>query len=414
MTTRPTAVVSGLGPNGALAVLQLLRSGFDVVAAEQRPRHERPIHVGVRRSWLDAVGAVSAGDGDLLRRVTATTSPIAHSERRGPHGDETTTTVDEAASGATADRLRAAPIVHARIDELERAFAAHLDALARDGGRLTLRRGRRVVVVPGAGGRSTVELIDENGAPPILLAPDLVVIAEGGKSVNARRLDVRAVKLSPPRHYLSVHVRTPIGPITRRVDGEAGSCWATGHADPAKGTWIVVETAAPAASLGRDAFDEAAFVVGARRLLDASAGLDQGPLAAIDHPFRGTFRFEQQLLLRPAFGDDVVFFGDCAGMGHHAHCSGLELGACDAAALAILAADLAGGGARRAAVDAYAAAVRRSRVELAAFGLAEYDPALTRCGAAEVEAVVDEAARDPAFEPDRALVERMRTARRAP
>jgi hypothetical protein len=206
---------------------------------------------------------------------------------------------------------------------------------------------------------------------------------------------------------LSVHVREAIGPVTRRVDAPGVSCWATGHADRAKGTWLVVEIPEPPSSAGRHAFDDDAFCAGAALLFDAPMQRDD-LLASIDHPFRGTFRFEQQMLLRPSHGDDVVFLGDCAGMGHHAHCSGLELGACDGAALRDLAAELAGGAARAAAVLGYAARVRRSRVELLAFGMPEYHPAAALVSTALVQSVVDEAERDPDFLPDRALTERLR------
>lgn len=70
---RPTAVVSGIGPNGVLAALTLLKGDFDVTLVEQRPQASRNIHLGVRGSYLRALEALAPR---LYEQVQAILSPI--------------------------------------------------------------------------------------------------------------------------------------------------------------------------------------------------------------------------------------------------------------------------------------------------------------------------------------------------
>jgi len=367
-----TAVVSGLGPNGMLATLQLLASGAEVTAVEQRTTYARAIHLSLRRSYFDDVRAI---DSQLCAKLEAIASPIEEAQwlvaRRG-----TMTRVVERPSAAVpssldvAGRLRQTPSVHVRLDELERVFFDHLAQLS-DTTPLTLLRGHQLTLLRSDDNDrySAVCTARTRGDVVFVDAPDLVVIAEGGKSPTAAALGKRSRKLSAPRLYISVHVDVPLGPITRRLDtqveipggGHVDVCfWATGHRDPSKGTWLVLEVPAllhagkASHTFDRDYFDNASM-----RLLDLSA-----PPTLTTHGLMGTFRFEQQLLIDPTAGENVVIFGDAAGMGHHSLGTGLEVGACDLSPL------------RRAietsTTTEYAKAVVASRICLLAFGMREY------------------------------------------
>ncbi|MDP2342794.1 MAG: hypothetical protein Q8O67_17695 [Deltaproteobacteria bacterium] len=352
------AVVSGLGPNGMLATLALLRAGWRVTAVEQRERYVRAIHLSLRQSFFDDVAAVDAGLAAALRSIASPIEKLEHVG--GPTTAPRSVTLGPNAS--VRERLLQPAVVHVPLDELERCFALHLEALARTHP-LEIKRG--VFDVDGAAdGPLSVRV----GADT-LGTPDLIVVAEGGKSPTARRLARTPVRLSSPKFYISVHVDHALGPVSRRLDSDVVvggqrvgvSSWATGHRDPAKGTWVVVEIPeALHAGRGSQTFDRPYFDDVAVRLLGLSS-----PPAVTPGGFSGTFRFEQQLLLAPTAGTNLVFFGDAAGMGHHALGTGLELGACDLRALR----DVVDGG----PLSAYADAVRASRVVLLAFGMREYD-----------------------------------------
>ncbi len=337
------AVVSGLGPNGMLAALKLRAEGFEVVAADQRPAHTRTIHLNLRQSWLDTVRAL---DSALASKLEAVTTPIASFEGGAPQPGP----LSREATGRSGlwRRLSVPPSLHVRLDELERVFQAHLAALPG----VEVLRDTRVSVLGEHwfSARLNGRLVEK---------PSLIVAAEGGKSPTARALGLEMVKVSAPRFYISVHVDYSLGPVTRRLDVDGVSYWAVGHGDPARGTWLVLEIP-EAVHAGRPSstFDRGYYERAASRLL----GLVPEPSA---EGLRGTFRFEQQLLARPAAGENLVFFGDSAGMGHHALGTGLELGAWDSALLT-----------EHLQLDDYAARVRDARIELLAFGMHEYDPQL--------------------------------------
>ena len=365
------AVVSGLGPNGMLATLALLRAGWRVTAVERRERYVRAIHLSLRQSFFDDVAAVDAG---LAAQLTAIASPIETLEHFALRDGALHPVVSPVAQhpvvpraprSLVRERLAQPAVVHVPLDELERCFAQHLRSAASTHP-LELVRGVFDVVDDGDGvGPLSVRVDGED-----LGSPDLIVVAEGGKSPTARRLERVPVRLSSPKFYISVHVDHALGPLSRRLDSDVVadgqrvgvSSWATGHSDPTKGTWVVVEIPeALHAGRGSQTFDRPYFDDVAVTLLGLSS-----PPAITAGGFSGTFRFEQQLLLTPTAGANLVFFGDAAGMGHHALGTGLELGACDLQALR----DVVDGG----RLAAYADAVRASRVVLLAFGLREYYP----------------------------------------
>jgi 2-polyprenyl-6-methoxyphenol hydroxylase-like FAD-dependent oxidoreductase len=366
----PLAVVSGLGPNGMLAALELRANGWDVVGVEKRREYVRSIHVSVRASYLDDVRALDPVLADRLQPILSPIAAIEHTSDRVGAGFERTHAPDVNARArdgrAVTERLRVEPIAHVRLDELEQVFAQRLTD--EDAGRVRVVRAAHAELVR-AGERCDVHVrsVDADVDVDVVRA-DLVVVAEGGKSASAVALGAAPEKRSRAKHYISVHVDHALGPVTRRLDTDvdvAGarvpvSFWATGHRDAQKGTWLVLEIpAALHGERGSASFDRAYFDVGAARLLGLAAAPAPTPRA-----FSGTFRFEQQLLARPAVGANVVFFGDAAGMGHHALSSGLELGAWDLAPLR----ELVRGG----AIDRYARAVADARTEMLALGMPEY------------------------------------------
>jgi 2-polyprenyl-6-methoxyphenol hydroxylase-like FAD-dependent oxidoreductase len=352
-----------------LATLKLLSAGWRVTAVDARESYGREIHLSLRQSYIDTVRRIDDVVGDTLEPLL---SPIAEIQHVGHP-----TVVPRAAAlpedAGVRRRLEQPPVVHVRLDALERCFYARLEALAKDApDRLALRRGSSVVMEQA--------LTDDDDDRAVGCSvdgknvdADLVVIAEGGKSATARRLRRSSVPLSRHALYISVHVDDALGPFSRRLDSLCAlqdgrevmvSAWATGHRDPSLGTWLVVEI--PDELHGERAskhFHRAYFDDAAMRLLDITTAPTVSTL-----PFSGTFRFEQQLNPLPTAGTNLVFLGDAAGMGHHALSTGLELGAVD---MGPLSQRLAGGTQRE-----YREAMVRSRIEMLAFGMREYHPGL--------------------------------------
>jgi 2-polyprenyl-6-methoxyphenol hydroxylase-like FAD-dependent oxidoreductase len=423
-----TAVVSGLGPNGMLAALVLHRAGYAVTAVEQRMRYARSIHLSLRRSYFDDVCDL---DGELAARLSSIATPIAEMQHVRDRGGcrEVTVAAPQASSrpaaATVAARLLASPTVHVRLDELERAFAEHLETFIG----IRVLRGMRFALErqPDDRFRARCTPATTDGATCAAVADvliddaDLIVIAEGGKSTTASLLSRSPLKLSSPKLYISVHVDHAIGSLTRRLDTEVPvvgalapvSFWATGHGQRERGTWLVLEVPRavhgdrPTSTFDRGYFDRAAMAV---------LGLDVPP-PPTERAFAGTFRFEQQLLATPYATPHVVFFGDAAGMGHHALGTGLELGACDAAALRELAYAIRSSSSllsprTHAAVVHYGEEVLRSRVALLAFGLREYYPDIdddpSRAIAEAVEAARAHPGHDPRGDIERWLVARPR------
>lgn len=429
----PAAVVSGLGPNGVLAALELMRSGYHVTVVEKRPAYIRPIHLHLRDTYLEDVKRLSPR---LHAKLMALATPIEAMERvepARPGGAPAVRAVWPAPHKAATPedlavraRLTRAPVAHVRLDMLEKAFYAYLNGLTGlqygldPSPMLDICRGFSLDLVPeGERFRAVIHAAtpDEPDAPESrdLGFPDLVVLAEGGKSTGAKHLGLESVRFSYAKYFMSAHVDIPFGPKTRRVDTDVRqllraphlaadevSLWACGHGDPAQGTWIVLEVPAGFVErspdvaldyfvegtcllLGGDSPQEAKDVRRAiRRSVENGTLLanmrrcgNAGPDGAGGGtPFAGTFRFEQQCLRRPAAGGNVVVLGDAAGMGHHALSSGLEMGACDLGPLRRLAAELARGEDGGRAVARHAESVYRSRMTLLALGMREYYPRL--------------------------------------
>lgn len=396
-----SAVVSGLGPNGVMAALELLRSGYHVTVVEKRPGYTRPIHLHLRESYLEDVRRLSP---ELHAQLMEISTPIAENLRDKPATPgkgwfrrlfaKTTAPPEEPADIVTS-RLGLPLLRHVRLDAAERLFFAHLDRQS-----VVLRRGFILDLAPDQGRyRATIRKAQSDEPPEDLGSPDIIVLAEGGKSATVGQLGLESVRFSYPKHFMSAHVAIPFGPRTRRIDTDVRqlvgdpalspapvSLWACGHGDPDEGTWIVIEV--PEELIAQlPAQAEEYFLEGATRLLEGRAdretirrSLDAGAVLAGSRSgngtFAGTFKFEQQCLRFPAAGENVVVLGDAAGMGHHALSSGLEMGACDLIPLQRLVQDLNAGTPQKGAIERYAQTVYRSRITLLALGMREYYPNL--------------------------------------
>ena len=415
------AVVSGLGPNGVAATLELLNLGFEVTAVEKRMSYTRPIHLLLRSTYMQDVHRLSP---ELHRRLMKLATPIVENVRKGWESNEPVPNhiLDRRSSTRDGDacpiwsRLSTPPERHVRLDNTERLYYRYLKELeTQPDTALSLRRGSRLQLEPTGKDyyRVLLQLPDESVED--LGTPDLVVIAEGGKSSTVETLGLENVRFSYPKYFMSAQVSFPYGPRTRRIDVEVrqllqGSSvptavvglWASGHGDSQEGTWVVIEV--PEALLGQESEQaEEYFINGALLLLEDAckalsteqlrdrirADLPVGALsrqkraenlpgmeAAAKLTFAGTFKFEQQCLRHPAAGKNVVVLGDAAGMGHHALSSGLELGACDLQPLSTLCRNLEMGHDESGSIAAYAEAVFRSRLKLLGLGMNEYYPNL--------------------------------------
>lgn len=402
-----TAVVSGLGPNGVLAALELMQAGYHVTVVEKRPAYVRPIHLHLRQTYLDDVRRLAP---KLHARLMALATPIQAMERvrrpgsvavlgqTWPAASERLTAEDR----VVRDRLMQPPVAHVRLDSLERLFYTYANGLTGlqygldTAHRLTIRRGFHLELEPDALGRYHAQIrpadeIDPHGPEAESLGiPDLIVIAEGGKSSSVQTLGLENVRFSYAKYFMSAHVPVAFGPKTRRIDDGGLSFWACGHGDPKQGTWIVLEV--PEAMMSgtpEDAIEY--FVAGTEMLFGTAAHAGAVRQAVADRnmlgtarrtlnpdgegmAFAGTFRFEQQCLRNPGRGANLVVLGDSAGMGHHALSSGLETGACDLMPLRRLAQALTRGEDAGQSVARYADTVFRSRMTLLAMGMREYYP----------------------------------------
>lgn len=415
-----TAVVSGLGPNGVAAALELLAMGFEVTVVEKRPFYTRPIHLHLRSTYLEDIKRLSPS---LHQKLMDIATPIVENLRQTTldHDLMPNHMQDRRARPRDGEpcpvwlRLSTPPERHVRLDNAERLFYQHLKELAAEpGSKLTIRRGCTLRLEPGESESFKVLLKNaRTQKTEDLGVPDLVVIAEGGKSTTVRDLGLESVRFSYPKYFMSAHVAMPFGPRTRRIDtdvralvddpaaGQAEvSLWASGHGDADEGTWVVIEV--PETLLHqRPEQAEEYFVKGAMLLMNQPrvelleqetenkirASLGEGAIlsrkrgavvpsmdSAGKSPFAGTFKFEQQCLKYPAAGNNMVVLGDAAGMGHHALSSGLEIGAFDLLALRRLGTALLEREDGAKAVSDYAEEVFESRLKLLSLGMNEYYP----------------------------------------
>jgi 2-polyprenyl-6-methoxyphenol hydroxylase-like FAD-dependent oxidoreductase len=316
-------------------------------------------------------------------------------------------------------RLSTPPERHVRLDNAERLFFDYLKELAsRPDSRLIIRRGAILKLEPSDGDYFRVQLLSRKKKPEELGIPELVVLAEGGKSATVKQLGLESVRFSYPKYFMSAHVEIPFGPRTRRIDldvrelaGDPGiasaevSLWASGHGHSDEGTWIVIEV--PESLLNQQSHEaEEYFLKGAMRLLSESDSPQPGRTMTLEEvrervlgtlrkgallsrkrnpslpgmeivekpPFAGTFRFEQQCLKYPVAGKNVVVLGDAAGMGHHALSSGLEMGAHDLGPLGNLCDGLALKNDPQECLSRYAEDIFGSRLRLLGLGMSEYYP----------------------------------------
>lgn len=415
-----TAVVSGLGPNGVAAALELLGMGFEVTVVEKRPFYTRPIHLHLRSTYLDDIKRLSPS---LHQKLMDIATPIVENLRQTTldhhlmpnHIQDRRARPREGEPCPVWLRLATPPERHVRLDHAERLFYEHLKEMAAaPGSKLTIRRGCTLCLEPMEPESFKVLLRNaRTQKTEDLGVPDLVVVAEGGKSTTVRDLGLESVRFSYPKYFMSAHVAMPFGPRTRRIDtdvqalvedpaaGQAEvSLWASGHGDSDEGTWVVIEV--PESLLHQQPEQaQEYFVKGAMLLMNQPqvalleqetenrirASLGEGAIlsrkrgAAVPSmdsagktPFAGTFKFEQQCLRYPAAGHNVVVLGDAAGMGHHALSSGLEMGAYDLLALQRLARALLERKDATRAIAAYAEEVFESRLKLLGLGMNEYYP----------------------------------------
>ncbi len=411
------AVVSGLGPNGVLAALELYSQGYHVVAVEKRPEFTRPIHLHLRTSYLEDVRRLSP---ELFRRLMMISTPIEENLRSTDVGAEALPAYpqDRRTSSRDGDacpvwsRLSTPPERHVRLNHAESLFCQYLQEVAEaPSARLTIKRGYELSLRGVNDKRYEVSLRGPfDGQVENLGTPQVVVIAEGGKSETVQRLQLENVSFSYPKYFMSAHLAIPFGPRTRRIDTDLRSLlgqpsapaaelslWASGHGESDEGTWIVLEV--PELLLNQQTEQaQDYFVKGAMLLMGHTlegesdlrqqilASLQKGALlarkpselpdleAASKPSFAGTFKFEQQCLRYPAAGKNVVVLGDAAGMGHHALSSGLEMGALDLHPLGAFCDQLAAGSDALHSVSQYAETVFASRLKLLAIGMNEYYP----------------------------------------
>ena len=402
-----------------LAALELFRRGYRVTTVEKRPEFTRPIHLHLRPSYLEDIRRISP---ELHRRLMIISTPIEENERlASTHTEPQPAYPQDRRSSARAGspcpvwtRLSTPPSRHVRLNHAESLFCQFIHEI--EGAhepRFVIQRGYELGLRSTDSDRYEVfSRRQEGGRIEDLGAPDIVVIAEGGKSDSVRALQLENVRFSYPKYFMSAHIDLPFGPRTRRIDTDLTklveqpgfpstplSLWASGHGEYDEGTWIVLEV--PERLLDQHAEQaHEYFLRGATLLMEdtaengsqahlreqISAALRQGAHlarksvglpdveAASKPTFAGTFKFEQQCLRFPAAGSNVVVLGDSAGMGHHALSSGLEMGVLDLIPLGRLCDHLQEGNDPKQGIAEYASTVFSSRLRLLAIGMNEYYP----------------------------------------
>lgn len=413
-----------------IAALEFLAAGFNVTAVEKRSSYVRTTHLSLRQSFFDDLNDL---DPVLHEKLLSIATPIedvqwlklAAGTMESAHHKPKDASTRSVSEQSVEERLHAPKAFHVQLRELETLFAQHLQGLATQNrageAQLKLYREFAVQLAPQSDNRFGVAIVPSknDGRPSMDLGvPDLVLLTEGGKGTHAAAFDKPMTKLSGKKYYLSAHVSTPLGPITRRVDSEAGalvdtlqpsvppqtpvSLWATGHGESSKGTWIVMEVPEPMRLETGEAaleyfLEGSALLFGLdapglspaqRQTLAAEAeqlkGL-QAPGVPANHQalkqriaqsrtpgFSGIFTFEQQMQADPRLGSNVLLAGDGAGMGHHHFSTGLEMGIIDRRAFRAMAQAIHRGEPNETAIARAAEAIVSHRVALMSLGLPEY------------------------------------------
>jgi 2-polyprenyl-6-methoxyphenol hydroxylase-like FAD-dependent oxidoreductase len=412
---KKTAVVSGLGPGGLLAVLKLAQLGYHVTGIEQRPDYTRHVNISLRQTYLDDLKALSP---ELYAKLMQIAAPIDRNEIYEFQGGAKPVPHNPAETDFE-KRLTAPKAVNVSIRELEKLFHEHLQGIAAEDEkagrppRITLMREYsakpqhdpqtdtyKITAEPWRYSEKKASM-----TPKELGTPDLFVIAEGGKSTSARAVGMEMQRLSRSRTFVSGHVPESLGNVTRRVNAELMvehpvgdaptardqvSLWATGHTD--KGTWLLMEVPdsmkIDSAHVALDLFlagkallfnptPEQAREFKHTELADPSvpdvhAHAEKPPQYTTG--FGGIFNFEQQLMPKPTAGKNVVAMGDAGGMTHADLSAGLEIGIHDLAALTVLASSIQRGEAPERAMETYGSTLYQTRLDALSLGMKEFYP----------------------------------------
>lgn len=410
-----TAVVSGLGPGGLLAVLKLSQLGYHVTGIEQRPDYTRHVNISLRQTYLDDLEALSP---ELHAKLMQIAVPIERNETYEFQGGARPVPQQPVETDFE-KRLTAPKAVNVSIRELEKLFHQHLQGIVAEDEkagrppRITLMR--EYTVKPEHDPKTDTYKItaepwrfSEKKASMTakeLGTPDLFVIAEGGKSTSARAVGMEMQKLSRSRTFVSGHVPESLGNKTRRVNAEfmvehpvggvpkareEVSLWATGHTD--KGTWLLMEV--PDSMMIDNAHAALDLFLAGKALLfnptpEQAHEFKHTHVAELNVPedhvhaekaptyttgFGGIFKFEQQLMPKPTAGRNVVAMGDAGGMTHADLSAGLEIGIHDLAALTVLASSIQRGEAPDRALESYGSTIYQTRLDALALGMKEFYP----------------------------------------
>ncbi len=390
---RRIAVVSGLSVPGLLTAAILSRSGYRVVAYEQRRRYSRNLQWTGRQAVIDQLGTIDTHlASEFLSEIISPLasgvdflSDIDNSKRTSRRSDP----VDArpwAVPRTTAKLASSDSIFVVEARKFERLLRKHVQSMPN----ITLRYGEKFEI------QSPCD--DGTYRDPGLGPVDLIVVSEGARSSTRETLGIQSLPSSPARLEVAGEVHLDQGSVMSKhlrcetaEDRAEASLYLTGSmASQHSGrTWIVADIAEKF-SPDRACRKHGGFPTGNGsveideefcRIAAAALQVSQEEVqsAGVSGPVLGSrptpFLLQQRISEAAAIGKNVVGLGDFVGTGHWSVVGGMQVAAvCHIESLKKLLFSIELNDQPKAALNQYNESVLRDTLYWQIVGIADFYP----------------------------------------
>lgn len=350
-------VVSGAGPGGLMAAIAAATDnpGAQITLVEQRSEsdpgfHQRPVHLAVKQELLNEIAALSprayhallarsGGPAGLLGTVgvrAGTGETVLLKPGPGVH-------TDPRAIGSSPEAITASPpVLQVRISDLEQVLFAELKAMRN----VKVLTGCDLAFKAGEDGRYALTALRlrkvgntrvPSGERVELGTPDLVYVAEGVRSTSCTgaksedKLGIARTRTTPKGRYMAAHIDESAGrtnyrcPLPNPESKEILRLGAVGHADPAKGTWLLLQVPANASLDGSPEEIKAKNLTLFRTLAAKVLRKTPEEMASILVNDPRPFTLQGDVAEQVTAGQNVLLGGDAAGAAHFAQGVGAVL-----------------------------------------------------------------------------------------